>query len=136
MDNNQYRPALPFLLLLLCLYLPSCEDLNLDERVLDDSEFYKLLILPANPDSQDQILLIENTCGIEPDPLVSIVEYQINYQRNFNSLMAAPCSPQLDTTIIGPLRSGSYKLIHLVVDLNHLMKDSLISVDTLDLVVN
>jgi len=135
MYRIKHRPALPFVLLLACLWFPSCEDLHTDNRVFDDSEFYKLLILPENPDSQDPILLIENTCGIEPDPLVNIEGFQINYQRNFNSLMGAPCSPQLDTTIIGPLDSGNYKLIHRVIDLNHLLKDSVISVDTLDLVI-
>lgn len=123
------------LLLLSAFSFQSCEDQIANESLLNDSDFYKLLILPVHPDSEDPILLIENTCGIEPEPVVIIDNYQITYKRYFNSLMGAPCSPTLDTTTIGPLSPGTYELLHWVIDLNHLLSDSIVSIDTLDLII-
>lgn len=123
-----------FLLAGFCL--TNCENPIDDEWFLNDQDFYKLHIWPEHPGSEDQILLIENTCGIEPEPAVSFEGRQIIYKRYFNSLMGAPCSPTLDTTIIGPLNSGSYELVHWVIDKNHMITDTIISVDTLALVVH
>ena len=122
--------------LLAGFHLTNCEKQIDDDFYFNDQDFYKLLIVPLNPGSEDQILLIENTCGIEPEPVLSYRRNQIIYVRYFNSLMGAPCSPTLDTTIIGPLNAGSYELVHWVIDKNHLITDTIISVDTLDLVVH
>lgn len=122
--------------LLAGLHLTNCEKQIDDDFLWNDQDFYKLLIVPENPDSDDQILLIENTCGIEPDPILRYERNQIIYVRYFNSLMGAPCSPTLDTTSIGPLNAGSYELVHWVIDKNHLITDTILSVDTIDLVVH
>ena len=132
---NIKRIVLLTAFLLAGLHLTNCEKQIDDESSLNDQNFYKLLIVPKNPGSEDQILLIENTCGIEPEPILSYRRNQIIYVRYFNSLMGAPCSPTLDTTIIGPLNAGSYELVHWVIDKNHLITDTIISVDTIDLVV-
>ncbi|TFH26212.1 MAG: hypothetical protein E4H10_07615 [Bacteroidia bacterium] len=121
--------------LLVGFNLKNCEQQMDEELSFNDQDFYKLHISPKNPGSEDQILLIENTCGIEPEPILSYKGMQIIYKRYFNSLMGAPCRPTLDTTIIGPLNSGSYELVHWVIDKNHLLKDSIISVDTIAFVV-
>ena len=122
-----------FLLVYFCL--TNCETQIEDDFPMIDQDFYKILIVPKNPGSEDLILLIENTCGIEPEPILTYRRNQIIYVRYFNSLMGAPCSPTFDTTIIGPLNSGSYELVHWVIDKNHLITDTIISVDTLALVV-
>ena len=122
--------------LLAGLPLTNCEKQVDDDYLWNDQDFYKLLIVPENPGSDDQILLIENTCGIEADPILRYLRNQIIYVRYFNSLMGAPCSPTLDTTIIGPLNAGSYELVHWVIDKNHLITDTILSVDTIDLVVH
>ena len=116
-------------------FLLSCEGSMEEEPDLEEYDFYKLVIKPENPSSQDLILLMEYTCGIEPDPVISYLDQEITYKRYYNSLMAAPCSPQIDSTIIGPLDAGNYSLVHWVIDKNHMITDSIISVDTLDLVV-
>ena len=135
MYKNIPRLVLLSAFLLLSFHLRNCEKQIDDDLSSNNQEFYKLTISPKNPDSEDQILLIENTCGIEPEPLISYEGMQIIYKRYFNSLMGAPCSPTLDTTIIGPLNSGSYELVHWVIDKNHLMIDSVVSVNTIALVV-
>jgi hypothetical protein len=135
MDNMQGRLAILFLFLLAGFCLQSCEELIDEDMDLDNQDFYKLLILPKNPTSEDLILLIENTCGIEPEPVITYSGNRISYKRYFNSLMGAPCIPTIDTTTIGPLEAGNYELLHWVIDKNHLLKDSIISVDTLDLIV-
>ena len=122
--------------LLLSFLLRNCEKQPDDNLYSNDQDFYELTISPKNPSSEDPILLIENTCGIEPEPLLSYEGMQITYKRYFNSLMGAPCSPTLDTTIIGPLSSGHYELVHWVIDKNHLLADSVVSVNTIALVVN
>ena len=66
--------------------LTNCEKQIDEELSLNDHGFYKLIILPENPSSEDQILLIENTCGIEPEPVLSYLRNQIIYVRYFNSL--------------------------------------------------
>jgi hypothetical protein len=129
------RIAMLIAFMLLGLNLVNCEKQIDDELTLDDQDIYKLLILPKNPGSKDQILLIENTCGIEPEPILSYIGNQIIYKRYFNSLMGAPCRPTLDTTIIGPLNAGTYELVHWIIDKNHLISDSTFSIDTLALVV-
>jgi hypothetical protein len=136
MINHVNKIVLLIALLLLSFSLENCEKQNDEDLALNNHEFYKLYISPKNPGSEDQILLIENTCGIEPEPILSYVGMQIIYKRYFNSLMGAPCSPTLDTTIIGPLNSGTYELVHWVIDKNHLITDTIISVDTIALVVN
>lgn len=136
MYMNIKRMILFTAFLLAVLPLTNCEKQIDDDFSLNDQDFYKLLIVPKNPGSDDQILLIENTCGIEPEPTVSYKRNQIIYIRYFNSLMGAPCSPTLDTTIIGPLNTGSYELVHWVIDKNHRITDTIISVDTIDLVVH
>lgn len=123
-------------LLLISSNLKNCAYPIDDDEILNDQGFYKLIISPKNPGSEDQILLIENTCGIEPEPLISFEGMHISYKRYFNSLMGAPCSPTLDTTIIGPLNAGTYELVHWVIDKNHLITDTIISVDTIKLVVH
>jgi hypothetical protein len=129
------RIVLLSVFLLVGFNLKNCE-LQMDEELsFNDQDFYKLHISPKNPGSEDQILIIENTCGIEPEPILSYKGMQIIYKRYFNSLMGAPCRPTLDTTIIGPLNSGSYELVHWVIDKNHLITDTIISVDTIAFVV-
>ena len=130
------RIALLTAFLLVCFTLKNCEKQIDEDLSLNDQDFYKLYISPKNPGSEDKILLIEKICGIEPDPVLSYTGNQIVYKRYFNSLMGAPCSPTLDTTIIGPLNSGNYELVHWVIDKNHLLTDSISSVDTIALVVN
>jgi len=115
--------------------LLQCEKMADEDLPGDDQETYTLAIWPKNPTSKDPILLIEHTCGFEPEPVLSYSGNQIIYKRYFNSLMGAPCIPTLDTTTIGPLDAGSYELIHWIIDKNHLMIDSIVSVDTIPLVV-
>jgi hypothetical protein len=136
MYKNVYRLVFLSAFLLLSFHLRNCEKQIDDDLSSNNQEFYKLTISPQNPGSEDPILLIENTCGIEPEPIISYEGMQIIYKRYFNSLMGAPCSPTLDTTIIGPLSSGSYELVHWVIDKNHLLTDSIVSVNTIALVVN
>jgi len=136
MLKNVNKIVLLTTILLVCFSLKNCDSQIDEDFSFNDQDFYKLYISPKNPGSEDQILLIENTCGIEPEPILSFNGMHITYKRYFNSLMGAPCSPTLDTTIIGPLNSGSYELVHWVIDKNHLIADSIISVDTIALVVN
>ena len=42
-----------------------CEDLFLNEQELNDLELYELIVLPCNPDSDDEISVIEKICGTE-----------------------------------------------------------------------
>jgi hypothetical protein len=130
------KPVLPAALLFFSLITWNCENPIDDEKLFDDQDFYKLVISPADPGSEDPILLIENTCGIEPPPTLSYQGKEISYKRYFNSLMGAPCRPTLDTTVIGPLDAGSYELVHWVIDKNHLITDTIISVDTIYLVID
>ena len=135
MHKTIYRLIYFSAFLLLSFLLRNCGKQPDDDLYSNNQDFYNLTISPENPDSEDQILLIENTCGIEPEPLISYEGMQIIYKRYFNSLMGAPCRPTLDTTIIGPFNSGSYELVHWVIDKNHLLTDSVVSVDTLALIV-
>jgi hypothetical protein len=122
-------------ILLAVLSLIQCEKQAEEDFLWDHQEIYALAIWPTHPTSVDPILLIELTCGFEPEPILSFKGNQILYKRYFNSLMGAPCIPTLDTTTIGPLDAGSYELIHWVIDKNHLMIDSIVSLDTIPLVV-
>jgi len=129
------------ILLLLSTSLGSCEkqlcdDLLLNGLELDDLELNELVLLPCNPDSEDQISVIEKICGNESEVILSIQGKQIGYKRYVNSLIMAPCIPQLDTTVIGQLDKGSYQLIQTVIDLNHHISDSIIIQDTLTLIVS
>ena len=40
-----------------------CEELLLNDLELHDLELYELIVLPFNPDSDDQISVIEKICG-------------------------------------------------------------------------
>ena len=113
-----------------------CEDFLLNDQELEDMELHELLVLPCNPDSDDQISVIEKICGTEAEVILSFQENVIGYKRYVNSLIMAPCSPQLDTTVIGQLDKGSYQLIQYVIDLNHLISDSIILQDTIILQVS
>jgi len=113
-----------------------CEDLSLNDLELHDLELYELVVLPCNPDSDDQISVIEKICGTESEVILSFQGNQIGYRRTVNSLMMAPCSPQLDTTILGQLNKGSYQLVQSIIDKNHLITDSIIRQDTITLVVS
>jgi hypothetical protein len=113
-----------------------CEDLLLKGLDLDDLELNELVVLPCNPDSEDQISVIELICGTESDVILSFQGNQIGYKRYVNSLIMAPCIPQLDTTVIGQLDKGSYQLIQTVIDKNHHISDSIIIQDTLTLIVS
>ena len=117
------------------MILVHCEELPPAGPDAEDLDLYTLYISPPYPDSEDVIQLIEKTCGIEPDPIVDVHGNQITYLRHFNSLMGAPCIPTMDTTMLGPLPSGSYQLVHWVVDKNHMLSDSVFSLDTIPLVV-
>ena len=108
----------------------------LDDLELDDLELNELVVLPCNPDSEDQISVIEKICGTESEVILSFQGKVIGYRRYVNSLIMAPCIPQLDTTVIGQLDEGSYQLIQTVIDLNHLISDSIIIQDTLTLIVS
>ncbi len=94
------------------LSLLHCEKQAEEDFLWDNLETYTLAIWPKHPTSEDPILLIEHTCGFEPEPILSYNGHQITYKRYFNSLMGAPCIPTLDTTTIGPLDAGNYELIH------------------------
>jgi len=127
--------------LLMGLGLGSCEKLDCEELVLNDMELndlelYELVVLPCNPDSDDQISIIEKICGTESEVILSFQGNQIGYKRYVNSLMMAPCSPQLDTTILGQLNKGSYQLVQSIIDKNHLITDSIIRQDTITLIVS
>jgi hypothetical protein len=113
-----------------------CEDLLLNDLKLDDLELNELVVLPCNPDSEDQISIIELICGTESDVILSFQGNVIGYKRYVNSLMMAPCIPQFDTTVIGQLDKGSYQLIQSVIDLNHQISDSIIRQDTITLHVS
>lgn len=113
-----------------------CEELTLNSLELDDLELNELLILPCIPDSDDHISVIEKICGTESEVILSFQDNVIRYKRYVNSLIMAPCIPQLDTTIIGQLDKGSYQLIQTVIDLNHLISDSIVIKDTLTLIVS
>jgi len=121
--------------LVVVVSLLQCEKQAEEDFLWDNQEIYALAIWPKHPTSEDPILLIELTCGFEPEPSLSYNGNQIFYKRYFNSLMGAPCIPTLDTTTIGPLAKGSYELIHWVIDKNHLMIDSIVSVDIIPLEV-
>ena len=112
-----------------------CEELELNDYELNDLELYELLVSPCNPDSDDQISVIEKICGTESEVILSFQGNQIGYKRYVNSLMMAPCSPRLDTTIIGQLNKGSYQLVQSIIDKNHLITDSIILQDTITLIV-
>ena len=113
-----------------------CEELLLNDLELHDLELYELVVLPCNPDSDDQISVIEKICGTESEVILSFQGNQIGYKRYVNSLMMAPCSPRLDTTILGQLNSGSYQLVQSIIDKNHLITDSIIRQDTITLLVS
>ena len=113
-----------------------CEDMLLNDLELNDLELYELLIVPCNPGSDDQISIIEKICGSESDVILSFQDNQIGYLRYVNSLMMMPCSPQLDTTVLGQLDKGSYQLVQYIIDKNHLITDSIIRQDTLTLIVS
>jgi len=113
-----------------------CEDLLLNDLELDDLELFELVILPCNPDSDDQISVIEKICGTESDVILSFEGKVIGYKRYVNSLIMAPCIPQLDTSVIGRLDKGSYQLVQSVIDLNHQISDSIILQDTIALIVS
>jgi len=113
-----------------------CEDFLLNDLALYDLELYELKIVPCNPESDDQISIIEKICGSETDVILSFQENQIGYLRYVNSLMMMPCSPQLDTTILGQLDNGTYQLVQYIIDKNHLITDSIIHQDTLTLIVS
>ena len=121
--------------------LVSCEKqdveiLELNELKLNDLELYELHVMPCFPDNDDQISVIEKICGTESEVILSFQGNQIGYKRYVNSLMMAPCSPQLDTTIIGQLNAGSYQLVQSIIDKNHLITDSIILQDTITLLVS
>ena len=115
--------------------LKNCEKLTCEELLLDDLELNKLTIVPCNPNSSDQILVVEKICGNETDVILTFEGMQIKYQRYFNSLMMMPCGPKLDTTVIGQLSPGSYQLVHSMIDKNHLITDSIFLLDTIPLLV-
>jgi hypothetical protein len=100
-----------------------------------DTGSRRLLIAPENPKSTDTILAIETICGNESDVILEVKGWQIKYKRYFNSLMMMPCSPRSDTTVIGQLRAGQYRLVHVMIDKNHLLEDSIFLLDTLCLLV-
>ena len=112
------------------------EELKLNDLELHDLKLYELVLRPCNPDSDDQISVIEKICGTETDVILSFHGNQIGYLRYVNSLMMAPCSPRLDTTIIGQLNTGSYQLVQTIIDKNHLITDSIIRQDTITIIVS
>jgi len=141
MNNVAYSLFAVVVFLLLGSGLPSCEkqiceDLLLNDLELGDLELYELIVLPCNPDSDDQISVIEKICGTESDVILSFEGYQIGYKRYVNSLIMAPCSPRFDTTVLGQLDKGSYQLVQCLIDKNHLISDSIILQDTLTLIIS
>lgn len=133
MAKYRYNPLLILALLLLCPGLQYCESQIEDEMndlKLEDG-LHKLLIVPENPDSEDLILAIETICGNESDVILEFQGNQISYLRYVNSLMMMPCSPRPDTTVIGRLSTGQYELVHMVIDKNHLLTDSIVLLDTI-----
>ena len=123
-------------ILLMDLGLESCEKQYCEELLLNDLELHELVVLPCNPDSDDRISVIEKICGTESEVILSFQGNQIGYKRYVNSLMMAPCSPRLDTTIIGQLNKGSYQLVQSIIDKNNLTTDSIVLQDTITLIVS
>jgi len=112
------------------------EGLLLNDLELNDLELNGLVVLPKNPDSGDQISVVEKICGTESDVILSFQGNQIGYKRYVNSLMMMPCSPHLDTTIIGQLNEGTYQIVQCIIDKNHLITDSIFFQDTITLFVS
>lgn len=130
---NKLLPVLA--LLLISTGLMNCEDQLSEDLLCTDSGSCRLLIVPENPDSEDLILAIETICGNESEAILDFQGNKITYLRYFNSLMMMPCSPRPDTTVIGQLSPGHYHLICLMIDKNHLLKDSIYLQDTICLEV-
>jgi len=135
MYKTSHRLVSVLAMLLICTGLMNCEDQVNEDLLCNDSGSHRLLILPENPDSMDQIIAIETICGNESDVILDFQGNRITYKRYFNSLIMMPCRPRPDTTIIGQLDAGHYQLIHLMIDKNHLLNDSIFLQDTICLVV-
>ena len=125
------KSAVVLFLLLTGFCLLSCEEQAVDELICLEMESKKLLIVPENPSSTDQILAIDTICGNESDVILDIQGWLISYKRYVNSLMMMPCNPRPDTTIIGQLEAGQYMLTHCIIDKNHLLTDSIVLLDTI-----
>lgn len=89
-----------------------CEKKNGDTYPIND----KLILIPENPTSQDEIKIIEKeVCKYD---LLSIVRTanMIEYTRRFNSMIMAPCLILTDTVSLGHLQAGNYILFYTLID--------------------
>lgn len=124
-------PAALFLFTLLVC----CEKQGPPEFDCLDTGNHHLLIVPESPTSNDIILAIDTICGYESDGVLDFHGQQITFTRYVNSLIMMPCLPRTDTTVIGRLNKGQYRLVHRLIDQNHLLSDNIILLDTICLLV-
>jgi len=123
------------LLLMAVSCIVSCEEQEPLEFNCVDTGMHYLRILPEDPNSDDTIIAIDSICGNETDVILTHQGQQITFKRYLNSLMMMPCRPRTDTTVIGQLNGGQYRIIHCLIDKNHLITDSIVLLDTICLLV-
>jgi hypothetical protein len=134
--NSLYLPGILGLLLVIASTISCEKEEDPEEFDCSESVTHYLEITPENPTSLDIILAIDSICGNETDVLLDIQDQEITFTRYTNSLMMMPCRPRADTTVIGRLNPGQYRLVHMLIDKNHLLQDSIVLQDTLCLSVN
>jgi len=122
--------SLTFSLLIPLILLRTCDKQYDADTFYEESDQYEILIIPPHPGNQDTILLIEKICSINPEASLKISGNQIYCVRYFNTLMGAPCLPEPDTSEIGLLAAGTYEVIHIVIDRNPFLSDSIFLQDT------
>ena len=116
------------LFIIVTISFQSCEK---DENENNNAELKDFVLNPQNPTSNDNILIIDEICGYEEFISVQITDNNIVYSRQFNSSMGRPCVLETDTAIIGKLAAGDYTLIYNLIDISHLVNDTLAESDTI-----
>jgi hypothetical protein len=134
---QQISKRLSWILTALFLFtaLQCCEEQGPPEFDCLDTGNHYLLIVPESPTSNDIIVAIDTICGSESDAVLDFQGQQITFTRYVNSLIMMPCLPRTDTTVVGQLNRGQYRLVHRLIDKNHLLTDSIILLDTICLLV-
>jgi hypothetical protein len=135
MEHIRNTPVRILLLMMICSCMISCEEQEPPEVQCEDGGMHYLRILPEDPTSEDTIIAIDSICGNETDVILDHRGQEITFKRYVNSLMMMPCRPRTDTTVIGQLNGGRYRIIHCLIDKNHLIADSVVLLDTLCLLV-
>ena len=110
---------------------PGCEKENDNPNDVNN----KLILIPENPTSQDEIKIIEkDVC--EYDLLsVVITANKIEYTRRFNSSIAAPCLIVTDTVSLGHLQTGDYTIFYSLIDFAIQTNDSIVETSSLSFTV-